>query len=142
MHFAENIKFLRTQLGINQIELAEKLGVSQGTVGNWETGAREPELSRIINLSEYFGVTLDDLVLNKLAPEIPMYAKNLAYLRKKQGKLQREIAIFLGVDQKTISSWERGTRTPTIEAISKLADFFGVTMDQIVKQDLSQEVGK
>lgn len=43
--------------------------------------------------------------------------ENLRYLRKMKGKLQQEIAIQLGVDQKTISSWERGTRTPTIEAI-------------------------
>ena len=47
--------------------------------------------------------------------------ENLRYLRKMKGKLQQEIAIQLGVDQKTISSWERGTRTPTIEAIIKLA---------------------
>jgi transcriptional regulator with XRE-family HTH domain len=37
---------------------------------------------------------------------------------------------------------ENGKYEPSIENLEKLADFFGVTMDQIVKQDLSQEVSK
>ena len=73
MHLSKNIKFLRTQMGIKQRELAEKLGVTSTAVGMWEAGAREPELSKIINLSEYFGVTLDDLVLKEMKPPITYF---------------------------------------------------------------------
>ncbi len=33
----------RKQIGLNQNQLAEKLGLSQGTITHWETGRREPE---------------------------------------------------------------------------------------------------
>lgn len=88
MHLSKNIKFLRTQMGIKQRELAEKLGVTSTAVGMWEAGAREPELSKIINLSEYFGVTLDDLVLKEMKPPIPVYALNIAYLRREHNMTQ------------------------------------------------------
>lgn len=47
---------------ISQIQLATYLGVNQNTVSQWETGAREPSLSKLIAMSELFGCTLDELV--------------------------------------------------------------------------------
>lgn len=140
MHLSKNIKFLRTQTGIKQRELAEKLGVTSTAVGMWEAGAREPELSKIINLSEYFGVTLDDLVLKEMKPPIPVYALNIAYLRREHNMTQQEIAELLGVSKTVSHKYEVGEIEPPVDKLAKIADFFGVTMDQIVKQDLSREV--
>lgn len=141
MHLAQNLKYLREQKGINQRALSDVLGVSTGAVGNWEASTREPDLKTIIRLAEYFGVTLDDLVLREMKAPVPRYASNLAYLRKKHGMTQQEIAELVGLKNKSsISLVEAGKYDFSVENLEKLADFFGVTMDQIVKQDLSQEV--
>lgn len=139
MHLAQNLKCLRKQRGMSQQELAEVLEISQAAVGNWENEHREPDLKTIIRLAQYFGVTLDDLVLRDLKPPIPVYAKNLAHLRKKHGMTQREVANLLGVSKATSCKYENGNVEPTVAQLIKLADFFQVTLDQLVKQDLSKE---
>ena len=59
--FCERIKDLRDEKGISQERLADELGVSHGIISFWETGKREPKLSNLILLAEYFGVTIDYL---------------------------------------------------------------------------------
>ena len=60
--FQENLKELRLEKGIGQVELAEKIGVSKGIISLWENGKREPTLSSLIALAKYFDVSLDVLV--------------------------------------------------------------------------------
>ncbi len=61
-NFAENLKRLRQAKGIGQVELAKQIGVSKGIISLWENGLREPTLSSLIVLAEFFGVGLDELV--------------------------------------------------------------------------------
>ncbi len=140
MYLAQNLKYLREQKGLNQNDLAEVLGVKQPTVGNWETEKREPELSMLVHIAEFFGVTLDELVLKELKPPLPLYASNIKYLRKKQEITREDMEVFLGFNGKsTLCAVETGKSGISIENLEKLADFFDVTLDQIVKQDLSKE---
>lgn len=60
--FACRLKQLRIQNKITQKELATVLNVSQNAVFNWENGKREPSLSMIAELSNYFNVTVDYLL--------------------------------------------------------------------------------
>lgn len=70
-------------------------------------------------------------------------AGNLKFLREQKGMTQQEIAELVGLKNKSsISLIEAGKYELSVDNLEKLADFFGVTMDQIVKQDLSQEVSK
>ena len=59
--FAERLKELRTERDVGQVELADKLGVSKAIISMWENGLREPKLSNLILLAEYFGVSIDYL---------------------------------------------------------------------------------
>lgn len=143
MYLAKNLKFLREQRGKTQQELANLFGVEQKTLSSWECGSRTPVIGMIVEMAKYYEVSLDDLVLADMRPPIPVYARNLAYLRKKHGMTQQEISELLGYSGKQgYNAIETGKVKPTIDTLEKLADFFGVTMDQIVKQDLSQEVSK
>ena len=138
----QNIKNLRERKGLTQQELAVRVDVAQATVANWESGRREPDINILIRIAKLFNVTLDELVMKELTPPIPMYARNLAYLRRKHGMTQADVANLLGVSKATSCKYENGDVEPNVEQLIKLADFFGVTMDQIVKQDLSQEVSE
>ena len=50
------LKQLRNEKGITQEQLAEILGVSGRTVSRWETGTNLPDLSILVQISEYYGV--------------------------------------------------------------------------------------
>lgn len=141
MFLAQNLKFLREQMGICQDEMAKKLDVTQSAVGNWEKNHRKPDIEMIVRLAEYFGVSLDDLVLKDLAPPTAVYAKNLRFLRVKHGMTQADISSLLGYRGKQgYSAIETGKAKPNVDDLEKLADFFGITLDQLVKQDLSKGV--
>ncbi len=61
-NFAENLKSLRQERGIGQVELAKKINVSRGIISLWENNLREPGMYNLIALADYFGVTVDYLI--------------------------------------------------------------------------------
>lgn len=60
--FKDNLKNLRQERGIGQVELAKHLGVSKGIISLWENGLREPTLSNLITITKFFGVSADYLL--------------------------------------------------------------------------------
>ncbi len=60
--FKDNLKELRVEKKIGQVELAKAVGVSKGIISLWENGLREPNMYSLIKLAKYFNVTLDELV--------------------------------------------------------------------------------
>lgn len=68
MKFSEKLLELRKEKGLTQAELAEKLNVSRQTVSNWELGTAGPNLERLSELSEFFGVPLDVLLGDDAVP--------------------------------------------------------------------------
>ena len=96
MYLAQNLKYLRTKAGKQQKELALILNVSKATMAKYENGMVEPNIEMIVRMAEYFGVTLDELVLKDLKPSAPVYVSNLRYLRKKHNITQTEFAKILG----------------------------------------------
>ena len=57
----------------------------------------------------------------------------LQELRKEKGITQKELADFLNVSDKTVSHWECDKYSPDISVIPLLAEFFGVTCDEILR---------
>ncbi|MBQ6998898.1 MAG: helix-turn-helix transcriptional regulator [Clostridia bacterium] len=60
--FNENIKNLRIAGGMNQVQLAKKLGVSKQTISNWENDNILPSVEMLINIAKCFSVSLDYLM--------------------------------------------------------------------------------
>lgn len=58
----ENLKLLRTALGLSQKGLADILGTNQQSVHRYENGSYEPNISTLMLLAEYFDTTIDFLV--------------------------------------------------------------------------------
>lgn len=140
MYLAQNLRYLREQRGFNQKELSDVLGMSRAAIGNWEKQHRIPDIETIIKLAQFFDVTLDDFILKELRPPAPLYVKNLSYLRSKHDMTHEDIADLLGYRRKQrYVAIETGEASVSVEDLEKLADFFGVTMDQLIKQDLSKD---
>jgi len=62
MNFSERLKSEREKKGWSQTDLAEKIHVSRQSVSKWETGKNYPSIEVIIDLSDLFGITIDELL--------------------------------------------------------------------------------
>ena len=75
MILADKITEERKRNGWSQEELAEKLGVSRQAVSKWESAGSVPDLLRVIQLAELFGVSTDYLLKDELEPaEVVVYS--------------------------------------------------------------------
>lgn len=59
----------------------------------------------------------------------------LKELRKEKKLSQKELADYLGINEKTISRWENGESTIKSDKAQKLADFFGVNIGYLLGND-------
>lgn len=62
MNIGERIYKLRTAKNMSQGDLSELLGVSRQSISKWENNSAQPDLDKIVKLSDIFGVTIDELV--------------------------------------------------------------------------------
>lgn len=58
----DKIRDLRKNRGLTQAQLAERLGVSQQTIGQWETGKSSPKIQSINKLAQALGVYASALI--------------------------------------------------------------------------------
>ncbi len=61
-----------------------------------------------------------------------MFSERLKTLRTEMGLTQNQLAQELGLSNKTISVYEKGTSSPTLETLEKMASYFGVTIDFLI----------
>lgn len=64
--------------------------------------------------------------------------KSLFELRKKYSLTQQELANLIPVSRETISKWERGIYTPSVECLIKLSSVFQISIDEILS--LSEDI--
>jgi transcriptional regulator with XRE-family HTH domain len=57
--FAERLRELRQAAGLNQTELAERAGMTQGAVGHLERGSRSPQWESVVALAKALGITCE-----------------------------------------------------------------------------------
>ncbi|MFR4765017.1 MAG: helix-turn-helix domain-containing protein [Paraclostridium sordellii] len=62
MEISEKLKLLRTKSGYSQSQVAKELFVSFQAISNWETGKTYPDIRNLIKLSDFYKVSLDELI--------------------------------------------------------------------------------
>lgn len=60
--FANRIKYLRQSRKLNQVQLADKLGVAKQSVSNWENDNIMPSVEMLEKIADFFNVTTDYLL--------------------------------------------------------------------------------
>ena len=63
MEFSDQIKQLRTENKMSQTQFTEKLHVTRQAVSNWENNRNLPDLEMLIEISQVFHISLDQLIL-------------------------------------------------------------------------------
>ena len=92
---AQNIVRLRTQAGLTQLELAEKLNYSDKSVSKWERGEALPDVVVLNKMGEIFGVTVSTLI-GEDTPAPPMPSEPPTPARKADRRVLTGI-VLLGV---------------------------------------------
>lgn len=72
MILADKLIKLRKKAGLSQEELADKMDVSRQSVSKWESAQCAPELSKLIQLSNFYGVSLDYMLKDDITDETPV----------------------------------------------------------------------
>ena len=62
-------------------------------------------------------------------------------LRNMYGMSQEEIAEKIGISRQAYAKWEKGATVPDIEKCKRLADFYGVTVDSLLKTETEDKIG-
>lgn len=61
------------------------------------------------------------------------FNERLMALRKKRGLSQEELGFELGVSRQTVSKWESGQSYPDFQRLVLLADYFDISLDELVR---------
>lgn len=69
-----------------------------------------------------------------------VFGQNLTLLRKKTGLTRRELAEKLGINENTLTGYERDGHEPKYSILAKIADFFGVSTDNLIRPEMSGHI--
>lgn len=65
--------------------------------------------------------------------------QNLRAQRLNKGLTQEEVANYLNLSRQTISKWEQGKSTPSIEDLTRLCGLYETTLDQITQAKIDDD---
>ena len=63
-----------------------------------------------------------------------IFRENLNYYLTTSGRLQKDLAEYVGAKTTTVSGWTRGISYPRADAMEKIAMFFGIPMSKLVDE--------
>ena len=72
----------------------------------------------------------------------PLLARNLWFLRRCRGLTHKEVAAALYVERSAYSRYEEGEARPPYEALLRLAELYGTTVQALLTEDLSAHTSK
>lgn len=160
-NFSENLKRLRIIYNISQRQLAIKSGVPRSNLSYYESKKAEPTLTQLIKISNFFNISIDDLIFKKLDLEhlkktrireeskegvkissFEIFQNNLRILRGEKKLYRVELAEKTDMSVSNISFYESGKIEPKLSSLVKISEFFQVSIDELVSEDISEEINE
>ena len=97
--FGEMVRTLRSEKGLTQLELAQRMGVTDKAVSKWERDLSIPDVGSLPKLAEELGVSVDELLQAKTAAQEAAVGDSVT--RKKAAALVdlvlKAVALAMGV---------------------------------------------
>lgn len=94
MEFSERLKDLRKQAGLTQVDVAERLGVSQPAYASWERGIKKPTQENLVKIAQVLSVSVDYLVGNSEENSDELDNIELLFRMNSKGLTDSEKAVF------------------------------------------------
>lgn len=94
MEFSERLKTLRKEAGFTQVDVAEKLGISQPAYASWERGAKKPTQDNLVKIAQILNVSVDYLVGNSQETSDELDNIELLFRMNSKGLTEEEKVVF------------------------------------------------
>lgn len=94
MEFSERLKKLRKDAGLTQVDVAEKLGISQPAYASWERGTKKPTQENLVKIAQVLNVSVDYLVGNLEEESDELDNIELLFRMNSKGLTEEEKEIF------------------------------------------------
>lgn len=94
MEFSERLKKLRKDAGLTQVEVANKLGISQPAYASWERGIKKPTQDNLVKIAQILNVSVDYLVGNSQETLDELDNIELLFRMNSKGLTEEEKEIF------------------------------------------------
>ena len=94
MEFSERLKELRKKANFTQVEVAEKLGISQPAYASWERGVKKPTHENLVKIAQVLNVSVDYLVGNSEEKSDELDNIELLFRMNSKGLTEKEKIIF------------------------------------------------
>ena len=94
MEFSERLKDLRKQAGLTQVDVAEKLGISQPAYASWERGVKKPTQENLVKIAQVLNVSVDYLVGNSEEKSDELDNIELLFRMNSKGLTEDEKVVF------------------------------------------------
>lgn len=105
--FANNLKFLRSQKKISQVQFANILNVSPSTVAMWENGERKPkDYNMLKRIADYFSVSIEYLITGYNSLDRFTTGEKIKHRRKELGISAEKLSEIISVSPATIYRYE------------------------------------
>ena len=111
------LKELRKEKGITQEEFAESLNVSGRTVSRWETGVNMPDISLLVDIAEFFNVSIPEIINGERKSEI---------MEKEVKEVAEAMSNYAGAEKSVILK-----RVKLISIIGLISLVIGLVMEAI-----------
>lgn len=141
MLIENNLKYCRENLEMTQEEIGYVLGVTKGTVANWENGNDSIPLRQIIKICNQYNISVDFLLGltrdNKQYCKIPKLDKvkigiKIKQLREKLNYTQTQFANECCIAQSTLSLYESGNRLINTLTLQVICKKFNISANEIL----------
>lgn len=94
MEFSERLKKLRKDAGLTQVDVANKLGISQPAYASWERGVKKPTQDNLVKIAQVLNVSVDYLVGNSEEKTDELDNIELLFRMNSKGLTKEEKDIF------------------------------------------------
>ena len=94
MEFSERLKDLRKQAELTQVDVAEKLGISQPAYASWERGVKKPTQENLVKIAQILNVSVDYLVGNSEEKNDELDSIELLFRMNSKGLTDEEKKVF------------------------------------------------
>ena len=94
MEFSERLKKLRKEAGLTQVDVAEKLGISQPAYASWERGVKKPTQENLVKIAQVLNVSVDYLVGNSEEKSDELDNIELLFRMNSKGLTDEEKKVF------------------------------------------------
>lgn len=84
IYVMENLIYLRAYIGQTQTEFAENVGITRSNVGSYEEGRALPPLVTLVKICEYYGLTVDKMLRNRISFRTMSPPVNIINLRSQK----------------------------------------------------------